>query len=316
MEITRESIVAAAARISGLVRRTPVLPLESEATAIEGRLILKLENLQVTGTFKARGAFNLLAGGGINRVVAASGGNFGLAIGHAARVLHIPADLFVPDSSPPEKIQLVRRTGAEVHVIPGLYADALAVSKEFASEVGATLAHAYDQLEIVAGAGTCGMEIAVQVPSVDTVLVAVGGGGLIGGVASWFRGNARVVGVETEQTPTLHRARAAGRPVDVEVGGLAVSALGARRVGDIPWHAATRWVEDSLLVTDDDLRRAQALLWETARLAIEPAAAAPLAALSTGAYRSAPNETVVALICGANTDPGSVVSEQEPSAHS
>jgi threonine dehydratase len=314
MEITRESIVAAAARISGLVRRTPVLWLESEAMAIEGRLTLKLENLQVTGTFKARGAFNLLAGGGIDRVVAASGGNFGLAIGHAARVLHIPADLFVPDSSPPEKIALVRRTGAEVHVIPGLYADALAVSKEFASKVGATLAHAYDQREIVAGAGTCGIEIAVQVPSVDTVLVAVGGGGLIAGIASWFRNRARVVGVETEQTPTLYSARAAGKPVDVEVGGLAVSALGARRFGDIPWHAAARWVEDSILVSDDDLRRAQAMLWKTARLAIEPAAAAPLAALGSWAYRPAPNEIVVALICGANTDPGSVVSEQEPFA--
>lgn len=308
MEITREDIVAAAARISGLVRRTPMLWLESEAMAFEGRLILKLENLQITGTFKARGAFNLLAGGGIDRVVAGSGGNFGLAIGHAARVLQIAADLFVPDSSPAEKIERMQQTGARVHVIPGVYSNALAASREFASEVGARFAHAYDQPEIVAGAGTCGMEIAVQIPSIDTVLVAVGGGGLIGGVASWFRDTARVIGVETELTPTLHEARAAGRPVDVEVGGLAVSALGARRIGDIAWHAATRWIDDSVLVSDEELRRAQALLWDTARLAVEPAGAAPIAALCSGAYRAGLDETVVALICGANTDPGSVIS--------
>lgn len=312
MEISRESIVAAAARISGLVRRTPVLEIEPEAMLPEamvaaGKLVLKLEQLQVTGTFKARGAFNLLSRGGIERVVAASGGNFGLAIGHAARVLGIEAVLFIPDSSPAEKIEAVRRTGANVHVIPGLYPDSLAASQVFASETGAVLAHAYDQPEVMAGAGTCGMEIAVQVPEVDSVLVAVGGGGLIGGVASWLRDQVKVIGVETEHTPTLHSARAAGRPVDVEVGGLAVSALGARRVGELAWHAARQWVDDSVLVSDDDLRRAQALLWESARLAVEPSAAAPIAALVTGAYRPAPDETVVVLICGANTNPGSVL---------
>lgn len=262
MEISRESIIAAAARISGLVRRTPVLEIEPRAIPASGKLVLKLEQLQVTGTFKARGAFNLLSRGGIERVVAASGGNFGLAIGHAARVLGIEADLFVPDTSPAEKIEGARQTGANVHVISGVYSNSLAASQAFASDSGAVLAHAYDQPEVVAGAGTCGMEIAVQVPEVDSVLVAVGGGGLIGGVASWFRDQIKVIGVETNQTPTLHAAREAGRPVDVEVGGLAVSALGARRVGELAWHAAKQWVDDSVLVTDDDLRQAQRMLWE------------------------------------------------------
>lgn len=307
MEISRESIIAAGARISRFIRRTPMLELE-QAVLPQGKLTLKLEQLQVTGTFKARGAFNLLAGGGIERVVAASGGNFGLAIGHAARVLGIAADLFVPDSSPVDKIARVRMTGAEVHVIRGVYNDALEASRSFAAETGATLAHAYDQEQVIAGAGTCALEIAVQVPQVDTVLVAVGGGGLIGGVASWFRDGAKIVGVETDQTATLHAARAAGRPVDVTIGGLALSALGVYRIGDLAWHAATRWVDDSVLVTDDDLRRAQTFLWEKVRVLAEPAGAAPIAALMAGAYRPEGKENVVAVICGANTDPGSIIS--------
>jgi threonine dehydratase len=309
VEITRETIIAAAARISGHVRRTPVLRLEGSTVLGPGSVVLKLEQLQVTGTFKARGAFNLLAGGVIERVVAASGGNFGLAIGHAAAEMGITADLFVPDSSPAAKIDRVRQTGATVHLISGAYPDALETSREFAVETGASLGHAYDQEEVMAGAGTCGLEIAIQVPEVDTVLVAVGGGGLIGGVASWFRGGARVIGVETEQTQSLHAARAAGHPVDVTVGGLAVSSLGAARVGDLPWQAASRWVADSVLVTDDDLRRAQAFLWESARVIAEPAGAAPIAALMAGAYLPGPGENVVALVSGANTDPGSVTTQ-------
>ncbi|HEY7563362.1 MAG TPA: pyridoxal-phosphate dependent enzyme, partial [Acidimicrobiia bacterium] len=227
MEITRESIVAAASRISGHIRSTPVLALDSRSHSFPGRLVLKLEHLQVAGSFKARGAFNLLISRAPSSVVAASGGNFGFALGHAARELEIEADIFVPRTSPEEKITAVRSTGSNVHVIPGFYDDALAASQEHARRTGAEFAHAFDLPEVVAGAGTCALEIATQVPEVDTLLVAVGGGGLIAGVASWFRDRARVVGVGTTGTPTLHAARSAGEPVQVEVSGIAVSALGA-----------------------------------------------------------------------------------------
>jgi threonine dehydratase len=168
------------------------------------------------------------------------------------------------------------------------------------------LAHAYDLPEVVAGAGTCGLEILAQVPGLDTILVAVGGGGLIGGIASAVRTQARIIGVETENTPTLHAARAAGHPVEVEVGGLALSSLGSSRLGDIAWEAARQWVTDSLLVTDDAVRKAQKFLWEKCRLVVEPGAATTIAALLSGAYVPAPDETVVALVCGANVDPATV----------
>lgn len=265
-------------------------------------MVLKLDMLQPTGTFKIRGAFNrLLAEPDLRRVTAASGGNFARAIAHAARRLGIESDLFVPDSSPQEKIDALSAYGSNVHVVPGVYPDALEASIGFAAEVGGVFAHAYDQPEVVAGAGTCGMEIAAQVPDATTVLVAVGGGGLIGGVASWFRGGVEVIGVETEGTPTLHSAMAAGRPVDVELSGLAVSSLGASRIGEIAWEVASQWVSRSLLVGDDDVRAAQRWLWEEARLVVEPGSATPIAALLSGAYRPSPSEKVVALICGANT---------------
>ncbi|HEU4750786.1 MAG TPA: threonine/serine dehydratase [Acidimicrobiia bacterium] len=304
---TREDIVAAAARISGHVRRTPILELERRVGDVPDDTVLKLDLLQPTGTFKIRGAFNLLAGEKRpERVVAASGGNFALAIAHAARELEIAADLFVPDSSPPEKIGRISAYGAKVHVIAGVYHHALAASRDFAAESGGLLAHAYDLAEVVAGAGTCGMEIATQVPNASTVLVAVGGGGLIGGISSWFRGDVKVVGVETEGTPTLHSALAAGRPVEVEVSGLAVSSLGSNKLGDIAWEAVSQWVSGSVLVSDDEVRAGQRWLWNETRLIAEPGAATTVAALLSGAYQPDPGETVVALVCGANTDPGSV----------
>ncbi|MGQ0849587.1 MAG: threonine/serine dehydratase [Actinomycetota bacterium] len=304
---TREDIIAAAARISGHVRRTPILELDHSAGVPNGT-VLKLDLLQPTGTFKIRGAFNLLAATKRpERVVAASGGNFALAIAHAARELAIVADLFVPDSSPPEKIERISAYGAKVHVIAGVYHHALAASREFAADSGAVEAHAYDLPEVVAGAGTCGMEIAAQVPTATTVLVAVGGGGLIGGISSWFRGDAKVIGVETEGTPSMHAAIAAGQPIDVEVSGLAVSSLGSNRIGDIPWDAISQWVEGSILVSDDEVRAAQRWLWNETRLIAEPGAATTVAALLTGRYQPEPGEKVVALVCGANTDPGSVI---------
>jgi threonine dehydratase len=236
-------------------------------------------------------------------VVAASGGNFARAIAHAAGALGIRADLFVPDSSPAEKIEALAAYGCEVHIVPGVYQDALEASRQFATEQGGVFAHAYDQTEVVAGAGTCGMEIAAQVPDATTVLVAVGGGGLIGGIASWFRGDVRVIGVETEGTGSLHAAFAAGSPVSIEVSGIAVSSLGADRVGDLAWEAASAWVERSVLVSDDHVQGAQRWLWDNTRLVVEPGAATTVAALLSGAYRPSASERVVALICGGNTRP-------------
>ena len=307
MEITKAEIAAAATRIAPYVRYTPVVKLERGALGIAGKIILKLEMLQPTGTFKVRGAFNLLLANRPDLVVAASGGNFALAIAHAANVLGIPAHLFVPDSSPPEKLRRLEESGAGLTVVGGYYRDALRLSGEFVAASGGLLAHAYDQAEVVAGAGTCGGEILQQVAEVDAILVPVGGGGLIGGVASGVRTGARIIGVETEGTPTLHSARVAGEPVDVEVGGLAVSSLGAGRLGDIPWEAARKWVADSLLVTDSEVANAQRFLWDRCRLIVEPGAATPVAALLSGAYEPAADETVVALISGANVDPATIV---------
>jgi threonine dehydratase len=312
MEITTAAIEAAATRIEPYVRYTPIIELESAAKELLGidpnaRVILKLDLLQPTGTFKIRGAFNLLLGARPELVAAASGGNFALAIAHAAKTLGVRAYLFVPDSSPPEKIRRVYESGAEVTIVPGQYPQALAMSQEFVAANGGLLAHAHDQAEVVAGAGTCGAEILTQVPDADSILVAVGGGGLIGGVASAVRGQADVIGVETTGTATLHSARAAGRPVDVEVSGLAVSSLGATRLGEISWEAARRWVTDSVLVSDEAVKDAQRFLWETCRLVAEPGGAVTIAALLSGAYRPASQETVVAIVCGANVDPSTVV---------
>jgi len=306
-EIGRDEIGVAAVRIAGHVRETPVLRLEADALGVPA--ILKLDLLQPTGSFKVRGAFSLLLaapipGGG---VTAASGGNFGAAVAYAAGRLGVAATIFVPASSPREKIDALAALGAEVRVIDGYYPAALAACREWAAERDVLFAHAYDQREVVAGQGTCGRELAAQAPEVDTVLVAVGGGGLIGGIASWYRDDARIVSVETEGTPTLHAALAAGEPVDVEIGGIAASSLGASRVGDHPWAAARRWVDRAVLVSDEALTAARRRLWQTARLAVEPGAAAPVAALLSGAYGPEPGERVAVVVCGANADPRDLI---------
>lgn len=301
MEITRESITAAAHRIDGLIRTTPVLE-------IAPGLVLKLDLLQPTGSFKVRGAFSFLtAHPEAERVVAASGGNFGLAIAYAADRLGRHADIFVPSTSPRAKIDRIAAFGAEVHVIDGYYSEALAASQDFLAGHEALEAHAYDHPDVVAGQGTCGREITHQIPDLDTVIVAVGGGGLIGGIASWIRGDARVVAAETHGTPALNAARAAGRPVPVEVGGIAADSLGAARVGDIAFEASRRWVDDSVLVGDDDVVEARRWLWEECRLIAEPGAATAVAAYVSGAYRPEPRERLCVLVCGANTDPAGVV---------
>jgi threonine dehydratase len=300
-----DDVDAARTRIAGRVRRTPVLELEPSALGVAGRVRLKLELLQHTGSFKPRGAFNRMLSAEVPEagVIAASGGNFGLAVAFAARELGHRAEVFVPESSPPIKARRIRDQGADVRVVPGYYDEALAVSRERAAETGALELHAFDQAEVVAGQGTIGAELSEQVPDADTVLVAIGGGGLIGGIAAWFEGRTRVVGVEPDGCPTMSEALRAGRPIDVEVGGLAADSLGARRAGAFAFAAASRYVEHVLLVTDDAIRDAQRRLWEELRLIAEPGGAAALAALLSGRYRPDPDERVVVLVCGANTDP-------------
>lgn len=301
MEITRESITAAAHRIDGLIRTTPVLE-------IAPGLVLKLDLLQPTGSFKVRGAFAFLtAHPDAERVVAASGGNFGLAIAYAADRLGRHADIFVPSTSPRAKIDRIAALGAEVHVIDGYYSQALAASQQFLARHEALEAHAYDDPDVVAGQGTCGREMTHQIPNLDTVIVAVGGGGLIGGIASWIREDARVVAAETHGTPALNAALVAGRPVPVEVSGIAADSLGAARIGDIAFEASRRWVDDSVLVSDGDVVEARRWLWEECRLIAEPGAATAVAAYVSGAYRPEPGERLCVLVCGANTDPAGVV---------
>ena len=290
---------------AGLVREATIV----ERADIEAPLVLKLELLQHTGSFKSRGAFNKMLASDVPSagVVAASGGNFGLAVAYAARELSHHAEIFVPDTSPAAKIEGIRGLGADVEIVPGYYHEASVVAAARQAESGALAMHPYDQPEIVAGAGTVGLELAEQVPNADTVLVAVGGGGLIAGVASWFRGDVRVVGVEPEACPTLHDALRAGAPVDVDVGGLAADSLGPRRVGAIAFAAASAWVDRVVLVSDEAIRDAQRRLWRDAHLVAEPGGAASLAGLIAGGYRPAADERVVVVVCGANTDPASVV---------
>ncbi|MGH2634821.1 MAG: threonine/serine dehydratase [Actinomycetota bacterium] len=304
-------VEAARRRIGGRVRRTPTLDLEPGAFGVAGRLTLKLELLQHTGSFKPRGAFNRMLAAIVPEagVIAASGGNFGLAVAYAARELGHRAEIFVPETSPPIKAERIRAQGAEVRVTPGYYDDAFRVSRERAAQSGALEMHAFDQPEVVAGQGTIGAELSEQLPEADTVLVAVGGGGLIGGIAAWYEGRTRVVGVEPDRCPTLSEALRAGRPVPVEVGGHAADSLGPRVAGEIAFAVASRYVEHVLLVTDDAIREAQRRLWEHARILAEPGGAAALAALLSGGYRPDDDERVVVLVCGGNTDPATLGDE-------
>ena len=272
-----------------------------QTTGDRYRLTLKIESMQPTGSFKVRGAFSDLTKESVPKigVAAASGGNFGLAVAHAAAVLGHRATVFVPETSPNEKIRRIADLGADVRVVPGYYGAALAASRKWSADVGAHEVHAYDDSHVVSGQGTCGKEILEQAPDTESIMVAVGGGGLIAGIASWVRSDVLVIGIETEGCPTLHAARTAGKPIEVPVGGIAASALGASRLGDHAW-SANHWIDQSLLVSDEALAEAQGWLWETCRVVAEPAACAPIAALSTRAYVPATGEQVVAVISGAN----------------
>jgi threonine dehydratase len=302
--IDRAGIEEARRAIRPYVRSTPVLGLSGADFSLPAfPLTLKLELLQCSGSFKARGAFASLLLREIPRagVVAASGGNHGAAVAYAAMRLGVPAKVFVPTVASPAKVRRIREYGADLTVVGERYAEALATSEEWAAGTGAAQVHAFDQVETLLGQGTLGAELSEQAPGLDTLLVAVGGGGLIGGVAAWYRGALRIVGVEPEGAPTLTRALQAGRPVDAPTGSIAADSLAPRRVGERMFPIAQAFVDRVVLVSDDAIRKAQDALWATIRVVAEPGAAAPMAALLSGAYVPAPGERVGVVVSGGNT---------------
>ena len=307
MTVRRADVRAAARRIAPFVRHTPVVVLDGTRVGLPHDVALQLEGMQHSGSFKVRGAFNTLLSAEVPAagVIAASGGNHGAAVAYAAQRLGIRAEVFVPASAPAAKQERIRRYGAQVTAVGADYAEAFRASVEQGEATGALRVHAYDQPEVVAGQGTVAVELGQQRPDLDVVLVAVGGGGLIAGCAAWYTDSLTVVAVEPEGAPTLHAARRAGEPVDVEVGGLAADALGARRLGTISADLAGRYVDESVLVPDDAIRQAQRVLWEELRVLAEPGGATALAALLCGAYVAPPGAAVGALVCGANLDPAS-----------
>jgi threonine dehydratase len=302
--ITRERIAATERLIRPYIRRTPVIEIDGADLGVAaGSVIVKLELLQHSGSFKARGAFaNLLmrpipAAG----VAAASGGNHGAAVAYAAMRLGHPAKIFVPGISSPAKIARIRAYGADLVVGGEGYAEALAASEEWVRRSGALAVHAFDQTETLLGQGTLALELEQQAGEIETLLVAVGGGGLIGGIAAWHAGAIKVIGVEPEAAPTLTRALAAGRPVDAEAGGIAADSLAPRRIGERVFPIAKAHVDRVLLVADDAIAAAQQALWESLRIVAEPGGAAALAALLSGRYRPAPGERVGVAVSGGNT---------------
>ncbi len=303
-KIDRESITATYEVIRPYIRRTPVVEVEGADFGVDGvRLFLKLELLQHSGSFKARGAFTNMLTRDIPPagVAAASGGNHGAAVAFAAMKSKHPAKIFVPEVASPAKLERIRSYGADLVVIGQRYADALAASEEWAAASGALLVHAYEQVETLLGQGTVGLEFESQNPELDTLLVAVGGGGLIGGIAAWYGSRIKIVGVEPEAAPTLTRAREAGRPVDAEAGGIAADSLAPKRVGEMMFAIAQEHVQSVLLVSDEAIVEAQKTLWRVLRLVAEPGGAAAMAALISRRYQPKPGERVGVVICGANT---------------
>jgi threonine dehydratase len=318
--VTRQTIAATYELIRSHVRRTPVIEVDATDFGLSGQpIVFKLELLQHTGSFKPRGALASLLSRPVPAagVVAASGGNHGLAVAFAARKLGVPARIFVPNVSAATKRDRIRELGADLVISGERYADALAASREFAAASGAMEIHAFDQVETLLGQGTVGLEIeeqcgqrvpgtrgesAVPGDGLDTLLVAVGGGGLIGGMAAWFAGRVRLVAVEPRTAPTLYRAREAGRPVDAEAGGIAAESLAPRQVGQFMFPLAQKYVEQAVLVEDEAIREAQQALWRVMRVASEPGGAAAFAALLSGVYRPAAAERVGVVLCGSNTD--------------
>jgi threonine dehydratase len=303
MPISRAEIEAAHARIAPHIRRTPVWTLP-KAFGHDGPVSLKLEFLQHAGSFKTRGAFNTLLSKPVPAagVAAASGGNHGAAVAFAARRLGVRARIFVPEISSPAKVAVIRSHGAEVVIGGARYADAQAACDLYVAETGALRIHPFDADATIAGQGTLGSEWEQDGPALDTVLVAVGGGGLISGVASWWAGRVKVVGVEPQGSRALHAALQAGGPVDVEVDSVAADSLGARNTGALVHSICSRAVDHVALVADEAIRDAQALLWREHRMATEPGGAAALAALISGAYKPRSGERIGVLLCGANVE--------------
>jgi threonine dehydratase len=302
--LARDAISQSYESIRTYIRRTPVVDSDLQDFGLASQqLVFKLELLQHAGSFKTRGAFlNLLsreipAAG----VVAASGGNHGIAVAFASKTLGIPAKIFVPSVASAAKLARLREYGASVSIVGERYADSLAASEVWAVETGALQIHAYDQIETLLGQGTLGLELQNQSSAVDTLLVAVGGGGLIGGVAAWYRGDVKIVGVEPEAAPTLWSALRAGGPVDAEAGGIAADSLAPRRVGELMFPLAQQFVHSVVLVSDDAIRQAQRALWNTLCIAAEPGGAAAFAALLSGRYQPEPGERVGVIVCGGNT---------------
>ena len=299
----KTAIAAARARIAPHVVETPVIHVAGFGLGYP--LEVKLEQVQHTGTFKARGAFNTLLSGPVPEagLVAASGGNHGAAVAFAAHALGHTAHIFVPEMAGPAKIALIKSCGAQLTVVRGEYANALAAAQEYEDASGAMQIHAYDAPGTVIGQGTCMAEWEAQGLDADTVLIAVGGGGLIGGALAWLQGARKVVAVEPETSCSLNAALKAGAPIDVNVSGVAANALGARRVGEICFGLAQDYLGQSVLVSDAAILEAQAALWRERRQLVEPAGAAALAAVMSGAYRPEPGERVAVLVCGANVAP-------------
>jgi len=298
MAVTRVEIASVEKLIRPHVRRTPVVDPDGD-----GRRVFKLELLQHSGSFKARGAFANLLTREVPKagVVAASGGNHGAAVAYAAQKLGKPARIYVPKVSSPAKIERIRSYGADLVIEGDRYADALAASEQWAAQSGALQVHAYDQEGALLGQGTVGLEFEAQAPALDTLLVAVGGGGLIGGIAAWYAGKVRIVGVEPVLAPTLTKALEAGKPVDSPAGGIAADSLAPKQVGQLMFPLAQKYVEKVVLVEDDAILAAQKALWSELRITAEAGGAAAYAALLSGAYRPEKDETVGVLVCGGNT---------------
>jgi threonine dehydratase len=304
MPISHSQILSASRTIAPYVRRTPVAMLEDRAFGSHAQIFLKLESLQHAGSFKPRGAFNCILNSKVPEagVIAASGGNHGAAVAYAAHVLGHKAEIFVPTISSPNKVNRLRQYGAAATITGRDYFEALAASRERAAITGALAVHAYDDPYVLAGQGTLGMEFEQQVPKLDSVLIAVGGGGLIGGVASWFRDRIRVIGVEPERAPSLRKSLDAHHVIEVETSGIAADSLGARRVGELMFPVAQKYVPEVVLVTDEQIIEAQRILWQKLRIIAEPGGATALAALLSGAYQPKFCERVGVVICGGNAE--------------
>jgi threonine dehydratase len=302
--IAPEQIRATYTLIAPHIRRTPVVEVQGADFGLKlGSLNLKLESLQHSGSFKTRGAFTNLLTRKVPPVgvVAASGGNHGAAVAFAAMKLGVPAKIFVPSVASPAKIQQITEYGAELVIAGERYAEALAASEAWVAQTGALPVHAFDQVETMLGQGTVGLEFEEQVSGLDTLLVSVGGGGLIAGIAGWYQGKVKIVGVEPEEAPTLTRALEAGRPVDAAAGGIAADSLAPRRVGELVFPILQQYAVRTVLVTDEAIREAQRLLWKVLRVVAEPGGAAAFAALTSGRYVGRSDERIGIVICGGNT---------------